>query len=158
MQKTFLLTSGLMLCLLLSACGSSVTIPSSSDSTLGSEKSSDTVSVTVKDTVGSKPTVLAVEKKPAVEEPVLINVTASQSGFFPSSLETKTGVVTKLHFTSADVRHSFVIPALGYRVEIPARSEATLDILVTEPGSYEFLSDIYSGANTENLRGVLIVK
>lgn len=163
MNKIIFLTSGLVLCLLLSACGSSVTLPSSSEAPSGSEKSSDTVSVTVKDKTGSSPTVLTVEKQSEttptpVEDTPLVNVTVSQSGFFPAQLETKAGVITKLHFTSADVRHSFVIPVLGYRVEIPARGEATLDILVREPGSYEFLSDIYSGANTENLGGVLTVK
>jgi heme/copper-type cytochrome/quinol oxidase subunit 2 len=85
------------------------------------------------------------------------HVTASHAGFSPNMIEVNEGDTVRLSLESIDVRHSFYIPALGVRVEIPARDTTTLEFIATQKGQFEFLSDIYSGENTGNLRGVLIV-
>ncbi|MDD4351377.1 MAG: cupredoxin domain-containing protein [Candidatus Gracilibacteria bacterium] len=143
---------------LLSACGTQPE-PLTKDETPSKEELSSVASPSALSDAGAN---LASPETPAASSSEQVSVksfyvTASHSGFNPSMITVKIGDTVKLTLESIDTRHSFSIPALGVRAEIPARDTTTLEFIATLQGQFEFLSDVYSGENTENLRGVLLV-
>ncbi len=93
-----------------------------------------------------------------VQQPRVIEITASRFEFTPSEIEVLAGERVRLLIRSTDVEHGFAIPTLGIGETIPPGGEpVAIDFVAAEPGRHRFACSVFCGAGHGRMNGILTI-
>jgi cytochrome c oxidase subunit 2 len=95
--------------------------------------------------------------KSADSAPV-VNITAQQWQYTPSTISLKKGVTVELALTSKDVHHGFNLPEFNLRADIQPDQTTTLRLTPDKTGTFTFHCDYYCGSGHEEMQGQIVVQ
>jgi cytochrome c oxidase subunit 2 len=87
----------------------------------------------------------------------VIQITAKQYEYNPSTITVKKGVPVVLEFTSLDRLHGFNCTGLGIRTDIAPGKITTLRFVPQKTGTFPFRCDIFCGSRHEGMTGTIVV-
>ena len=93
------------------------------------------------------------------EGPVVIEMTAKQWEFEPSTVTVKVRVPVVLRITSVDVKHGFAINEFGVNVQNLEPGEAVdVEFTPDRTGTFTFYCAVFCGSGHANMKGTLVVE
>jgi heme/copper-type cytochrome/quinol oxidase subunit 2 len=84
-------------------------------------------------------------------------VRVTKEGFDPKILSVDKGDPVRLILYPSDTDHGFVLPAYGINEHLEEDNYKTIEFIADADGEYTFFSNVYSGPNTKNMYGTLLV-
>ena len=85
------------------------------------------------------------------------NVTARNWEFVPSTITVNKGDTVKLHITSTDVQHGFVISAYGINKTLNPGQQVDVEFVADKAGSFPFYCNVFCGEGHSGMKGTLVV-
>ncbi len=85
------------------------------------------------------------------------NIVADKSIYRPNLLEVNEGDYVRLIIYASNSNHGFVLPAYGINEFLEEDNYKTIEFVADQPGTFTFFSNVYSGPDTKNMNGKLIV-
>jgi len=85
------------------------------------------------------------------------NIVADRSMYRPSIIEVNEGDYVRLIMYSSDTDTGFVLPAYGINEYLEENNYKTIEFVADQAGTFTFYSNVYSGPDTKNMNGKLIV-
>ncbi len=90
--------------------------------------------------------------------PRVVAITAKRFEFSPPQITLKKGEPVKLLLKSEDVKHGFLMKALGIDADIPAGETAEVTLTPQNPGKYTTICDHFCGAGHGNMKMTIVVE
>lgn len=87
-----------------------------------------------------------------------ISLTAEKWSFEPNIINANLGEKIIISATSLDVAHGFALPNFQIRERIEPGQTTTIEFIADQAGKFDFFSHVYSGPESRQMRGKLIVK
>ncbi|PIN79407.1 hypothetical protein COV16_04420 [Candidatus Woesearchaeota archaeon CG10_big_fil_rev_8_21_14_0_10_34_8] len=84
-------------------------------------------------------------------------ITVNKEGYHPNTLQVNKDETVRLIMYPSDTDHGFVLPAYGINEHLEENNYKTIEFVADMDGEYRFFSNVYSGPNTKNMYGTLIV-
>jgi cytochrome c oxidase subunit 2 len=91
-------------------------------------------------------------------EPVVIQISAHQWAFDPSTITLKKGVPVTLELHSEDRVHGFNAPDFGLRSDVPPGKPVRLTFTPDRTGTFIFHCDVFCGDGHDDMAGQIVVK
>jgi plastocyanin len=85
------------------------------------------------------------------------DVTAKSWEFVPSTITVNKGDTVKLHLTSTDVGHGFVISAYGINKTLNPGQQVDVEFVADQAGSFPFYCNVFCGEGHKDMKGTLVV-
>ncbi|MFA6887973.1 MAG: hypothetical protein WC254_00580 [Candidatus Woesearchaeota archaeon] len=85
------------------------------------------------------------------------NIVADRSAYRPDLIEVNRGDFVRLIMYSSDADTGFVLPAYGINEYLKESNYKTIEFVADQAGTFTFYSNVYSGPDTKNMNGNLIV-
>jgi heme/copper-type cytochrome/quinol oxidase subunit 2 len=84
-------------------------------------------------------------------------MTISKEGYSPHLLQVNKGDTVRIIAYAKDTNFGFVLPAYGINEYLEENNYKTIEFVADQDGTFAFFSNVYSGPNTKNMNGKLIV-
>ncbi|MEW6722081.1 MAG: cytochrome c oxidase subunit II [Candidatus Micrarchaeota archaeon] len=94
---------------------------------------------------------------PPSGEEVVIDVTAKQFEYSPSTITVKKGDRVRLRLTSEDVTHGFSLPEFGLSATIEPGKTTEVTFTPDKAGTFTFQCNMFCGSGHQGMKGTLIV-
>ncbi len=85
------------------------------------------------------------------------HVVADKSIYRPNILEVDNGDYVRLIIYASNSDHGIVIPAFGINEHLEEDNYKTIEFVADQAGEFTFFSNVYSGPDTKDMTGTLIV-
>lgn len=85
------------------------------------------------------------------------SVVVTKTGYSPDLLQVDKGDTVRIIAYAKDANHGFVLPAFGINEYLEENNYKTIEFVADQEGTFSFFSQVYSGPNTKNVNGKLIV-
>ena len=87
-----------------------------------------------------------------------IAVTANKFSFDPDPIRVKKGDRVRLHITSLDVAHGFMLPDFGINEPINPGETTNVEFVADKAGTFTFRCSVFCGSGHQQMTGTLIVE
>lgn len=92
------------------------------------------------------------------EDAAVINMTAYQWAYTPSTIVVRQGQTVIIHIRNLDIPHGFALEEYGVNVFLPPGEEVTVRFVANRAGSFMFFCNVFCGTGHPTHRGILIVE
>lgn len=101
----------------------------------------------------------ALELSGTVEDGVrVVEMTARQFAFDPSTVVVETDQPVRLEVTSEDVTHGIDLEGFGIDKHLPPKKTVTIEFTADKPGQHHFHCSVFCGKGHDKMHGTLVVR
>jgi cytochrome c oxidase subunit 2 len=88
---------------------------------------------------------------------VVIDITAKQFEYSPSTITVKKGDHVRLRLTSQDTTHGFSLPEFGVSATINPGKTTEVTFTPDKAGTFTFQCNVFCGSGHQGMKGTLVV-
>ena len=105
--------------------------------------------------------ILEQEHEPEPEQESTVKefeIIAKKWDFEPAMITVNEGDTVRLHITSIDVTHGFVLPTFGINENLASGDDVYVEFIADQKGEFTYQCSVYCGSGHSHMKGTLIIE